>query len=93
MQRKEAQRHISPVVAFLGIELEHGHEFHYGDAEFLEVRDLGDQAREGPALVVVHSGVCPPGEAPYVQFVDHRIMGVHRPTVMVPRKGCTTLGE
>ena len=51
VRREEAQRHVPPVVPLLGIALVDGQQFHHGDAEIQQVRDLVDDAGERPAVI------------------------------------------
>ena len=73
MRRKEVQRHVAPIVAFLGIALEYGHEFDNCDPEVFQIRDLFNHARIGARSRCMHAGIGILGETLHVQFVDDRI--------------------
>ena len=72
---EERDRLIAPVVHFpkrtrLRIKLEYWKQFHRGDAELLEVRDLLDQPGECSTLRLVDAGAWVPGEAANMHLVD-----------------------
>ena len=71
--REEIQRHVTPVVAFVRVELKHGHQLHRSDAEFGQVRDLFDEARERPAFTVADFGTGVLGQPANMRLVDHKI--------------------
>jgi hypothetical protein len=82
--REKADRVVAPVVALPRVELEHRHQLDHRHAELDQVRDLVDQAREGPAPVLGHPGGRMGGKAAHVELVDHRVGLVPAPPVVAP---------
>jgi len=84
VRREETDRVVAPVVTLPGVKLKHGHQLHHGHAQLDEVRDLVDQAREGPASVIGQSRTRVRREAADVELVDHGIGLVPAPAVVTP---------
>ena len=80
VRREERDRRVAPVVdlarrAILGVELEHRQQFHRGDAELLEIRDLLDQAGVRAARLLADAGTRMAREAADVHLVDDGARG------------------
>jgi hypothetical protein len=84
VRRHEVERHVSPVVSFLGVELMNGQELDGGDPERLQVRDLVDQPSEGASAIGRNARSRPPRESADVQLVDDEIMCVPRSRIVSP---------
>ena len=67
---EEVQRHIAPGIPFLGVVLKDRHQLDDGDAQFLEVRNLFNEARVGAAGLRRDPGIRVLGESLDMQFVD-----------------------
>jgi hypothetical protein len=76
MGSEEVQRHIPPVVAFLGIELLNRQDFDSGDAKTLQIGDFRNNTRKRASRGVGDAGILPLREATHVHFVNHQVMAV-----------------
>ena len=80
VRREEGDRRVAPVVrlagrAILGVELKDGQQLDGGDAEFLQIGNLLDQAGIGAALRLGHAGAGMAGETAHVHLVNDRPRG------------------
>src|SRR3954466_12333178 len=73
VRRKEVQRHVAPIVAFLRIALEYRHQLDHSHAEIFQIRDLVDQTGIRPLPRRIYTRVGVLGETPEVEFVNDRI--------------------
>jgi hypothetical protein len=84
VRREKAERHIAPVVAFLEVELEHGHQLHHRHSQLFQVWNLLDHAGKRAPVGLADAGIWILREPSHVELIDDRIRFVTRPFVAAP---------
>jgi len=73
---EEIQRHVTPVIALLRIELLNREQFNNGDAQVLQVRNFLDQPQKGSALFGGYTRIGSGGKAFDVQLIHNHVVSV-----------------
>src|SRR5262249_32946373 len=76
VRREKVQRHVAPVIAFIGVILKNRHQFDRSYSKLLQIGNLFDYAREGSALVSRDTRVSASGKTSYVHLIDDRVRSV-----------------
>src|SRR5262249_47820334 len=82
----EIQCHVSPIVAFLRIELMNRHQFHDRYPQLLQIGDLLDQTGISSTDRVSDIAGAAGRESLYVKFVDDSVREMQRRFVLAPAK-------
>ena len=93
MGGEEIDRHVPPVISFLGIELLDGHQFDKRDAQLLKIWNLLDQAGERAAILRSDAAGGAGGETLQMHFVDDGIRFVPLRTFSRPVEGLFDLRQ
>lgn len=73
MRSKEAERHVSPIIVFIWIELKHGHELDRSDSKLYEIWNLFDDSKKGSAFRTRNTRIGVIGKTADMHFIDDEI--------------------